>query len=427
MKKRVRTVIAASAAGVLALVASIGVAHPAQAAAGDLVGRFGTGGLAALSVESTTAGMAVQADGKVVLAYNDGAGRVVVARLQRNGTLDATFSNDGVASLEPLRTTTTGVAVAVDGTRIVVLARDSELLDHRIEVIRLTASGALDRRFGGGDGRTSFTGTVANRQPAAMHVMADGRIVIAATDTESGTGAVVHRLMASGRPDLTFSTDGEAVVPFGGVVNDVARSIDVRESDGAIVVVGERTSATRIESVIARLSANGRPVRSFGTSGSAVIANGDDLATLVTDVEFTSGGRVVGGGYALDMTGTASRLLAVRVAADGEMDLSFSGDGYRTVSFTQPAFAFSLDVQSDGKVLIGGALVDSSTWVVTRLRRGGALDRTFAADGRAMIDVQSSPSATSVIELSPNERRLYLSGARTEATSVVLVAAVSTR
>lgn len=207
----------------------------------------------------------------------------------------------------------------------------------------------------------------------------------------------------------------------------MARSIDVRESDGAIVVVGERSAATRIESVIARMSASGRPVRSFGTRGSTVIANGDDLATLVTDVEFTSGGRIVGGGYALDKAGTASRLLAVRVTAEGAMDPSFSGDGYRTVSFTQPAFAFSLDVQSDGKVLIGGALVDSSTWVVTRLRRGGALDRTFAVDGRATIDVQSSPSATSVIELSPNERRLYLSGARVEATSVVLVAAVSIR
>lgn len=426
MSRRVRTVVAALA-GATALIASVGVAPPLQAATGDLVDRFGTGGLAAIPVESSNAGMAVQSDGKVVLAYNDGLGRLVVARLLRSGDLDTTFSNDGLANLVPLRTAMTGIAVALDGTRIVVLARDSQIDDHRIEVIRLRPSGALDRSFGGGDGRTSFTGTVANRQAAALHVMADGRIVIAANDTENGTGAVIHRLTATGAADTTFSTDGEAIVPFGGVVNDVARSIDVRESDGAIVVVGERSSATRIESVIARLSVNGRAVRSFGTRGSVVLANGDDLATLLTDIRFTRRGEIVAGGHALDATATASRILAARVTASGEMDLTFSADGYQTVSFLAPAVAFSIDVQSDGKLLIGGGLIDSSTWIVTRLRLNGELDSTFSGDGRATIDVQNSPTVTSTIGVSPDERRLYVSGVRRVAFNSVVVAAVRLR
>lgn len=425
MRSRVRTRMTAAVLAVTAT-ASIGLAAPVQAAAGDLDNQFGIGGLVEIPDESTNAGMAVQAGGKVVAAYTNAAGRVVVVRLLRNGNLDSTFSNDGMVVLAPLRTTMKGVAVAVDGTRIVVLAEDSQLDDRRIEVIRLLSSGALDRSFGGGDGRTSFMGTVANRRPVALHVMADGRVVVAANETESGTGAVIHRLTVAGRPDTTFSNDGEAVVPFGGVVNDAATSIDVRESDGGIVVSGERSEATRITSVIARVSASGRAVRSFGTRGSVVLANGDDLATLVRDVQFTSRGRLVGGGYALDNAGTTSRLLAVSVTADGAMDPSFSGDGYRTVSFPMSSYAFSIDVQADGKVLIGGALVDSPTWVVARLRPNGGLDDSFSGDGRSTIDVQHSPTATSTIQLSPSGQRLYVSGAIRVLFNQVVVAAVQT-
>jgi uncharacterized delta-60 repeat protein len=135
---------------------------------GTLDTSFGTGGIV-----TTDFGMhdldiaysaALQTDGKIVAGgmaiLNGGLDQFFgVARYNANGTLDTTFSQDGLTTIDfgNVLQAVNSVLIQTDGKIVTVGASNGESSEDDFLLARLTNTGRLDRNFGAsGKVRTSF-------------------------------------------------------------------------------------------------------------------------------------------------------------------------------------------------------------------------------------------------------------------------------
>ena len=169
--------------------------------------------------------LALQPDGKIVVGGEVGTTRFdfVLLRYTANGTLDTSFSGDGIERTDfGAYKSVEELAVQSDG-RIVAAGAS----DGRVALARYTTSGALDPSFDG-DGKVLNS----NSGAADMRLQpADGRIVVA-----GGNGDFkVQRYNPDGSLDSGFGTGGVATADFGG--SDAAGGLAL-QPDGKIVAAG---------------------------------------------------------------------------------------------------------------------------------------------------------------------------------------------
>ncbi len=86
------------------------------------------------------------------------------------------------------------------------------------------------------------------------------------------------------------------------------------------------------------------------------------------------------------------------LAAPGDLDNSFDGDGVRTIDFLAGETADAVLVQPDGKIVIGGRSGNTVTdnFVVARLNPDGSSDSSFSGDGAASADFGGADRINSV-------------------------------
>lgn len=145
------------------------------------------------------------------------------------------------------------------------------------------------------------------------------------------------------------------------------------QRDGRIVVVGQQGSRTKLRLVLARLTATGRPDRTFnrgrvilgpvGSAGEAVSIGRDGHIAVAGTLQ--KGRAVVA-------------LLAGRFTAAGRPDRGFSGDGF--ASFGTSAEGRAVLAMRDGSVVVGGAALATTDTraVLVRFTARGALDRAVS-------------------------------------------------
>lgn len=152
---------------------------------GDLDLNFGTSGAAALKMpgELSAYTVALQEDGRIVAAgtvtFPETDDEVaIVARFNTDGTLDGSFSDTGFTLFRfgiGLKSTASGVAIQPDGK--IVVAGTAEPDDgHTFALARLTGDGVLDSSFGPGGRVVTRFGDSA--QAAAVALQKDGKIVV---------------------------------------------------------------------------------------------------------------------------------------------------------------------------------------------------------------------------------------------------------
>jgi uncharacterized delta-60 repeat protein len=145
---------------------------------------YGTGPGSLLQVREFTErkafDLAVGPDGRAaVAAYDQNEGGVIVARFDAGGRLDGTFGLAGRApqALDTLKDTPVAVAVQADG-KIVVAGEGGDNEGPRLVVQRYLTDGQLDPGFGAG-GAVTIPLTTKSR-PADLLLDPTGRITIAA-------------------------------------------------------------------------------------------------------------------------------------------------------------------------------------------------------------------------------------------------------
>jgi uncharacterized delta-60 repeat protein len=325
-------------------------------AGGMLDGTFGGGG----RVTTPIAGghgdeawsVAIQANGRIVVAGTDSMLRFAIVRYRRNGTLDPTFGGDGRVTTDfaPGHDVAWDVAIQADGK--IVAAGGAGFGQAGFRLARYRRNGALDPTFGdGGKVVTPYRGANAR----ALTVQRNGRVVVAGYNSR---GLALARYLPDGRLDPTFAGDGT----IGAVVSQIFALAVAVQPDGRIVATGDH-DIFRVG--LARFRRNGRLDRSFGSDGVVRTRLGPGEQTL-NGVVARPSGAIVAAGY----TGphefgdpTVPRFVAARYLSDGSLDPTFGGDGKVATFFPGGARAGGIAVH-EGDLVVGG--------------RSGAGDGAFA-------------------------------------------------
>ena len=193
------------------------------------------------------AAVAIQPNGRIVVGgvasyrYRTEADFMVL-RLRRNGTLDRTFSRDGKQSVNfagKRYDDLYGLDVQPDGRIVAAGVSGVEFRrdDPRMAVVRLTASGRLDRRFGK---RLLRPGPRGGYARAILVDRNRGILVggLAYDDSRLDTAAwALVRFLPSGALDSGFGRRGIVLSDFGTGADWIGALAEQR--DGKIVAAGE--------------------------------------------------------------------------------------------------------------------------------------------------------------------------------------------
>ncbi|ESU24840.1 hypothetical protein FEDK69T_03930 [Flavobacterium enshiense DK69] len=314
-------------------------------------GSLDAGFVMGTGTNNTVSSIAVQPDGKIIIggnfsAYNGSTGKIRIARLNANGSLDTGFTvgtgaNASVYALALLadgKILIGGAFLTFNGTTVNRLAR-------------LNSNGTLDSGFTIG---TGFDNTVLK-----IVIQPDSKILFGGsfTNYNSQASSKIARLNNDGTLDTGFT--------IGSGANNIVRSI-VLEPDGKVVAGGDFTSFNGTsKNRVVRLNSNGSldTAHTIGTG-----ANGG----VYTLSQQTDGKLFIAGNFSV-YSGTARNRIA-RLNSDGTLDPSFvvekgANNNVRVIQ-----------TLADGKILIAGTFTmvnGVSRNGIARLNSDGTLDTAF--------------------------------------------------
>jgi uncharacterized delta-60 repeat protein len=223
-------------------------------------------------------------------------------------------------------------------------------------LIKLNSDGSKDTSFNIGSG--------FNNNVRRILRQSDGKI-LAVGDFTTFTGATQNRL-------IRLNTDGSKDTSFnmGSGFNGIAAFMEP-QSDGKILVGGAFTTFNgATENRLIRLNSDGSKDTSFNI--------GSGFNNVVYSVAVQSDGKILVGGDFTTFTGATQNRL-IRLNSDGSKDTSFNvGSGFSGT--TSNTFVNSVVVQSDGKILAGGAFTTFTGQTnnkMIRLNSDGSKDTSF--------------------------------------------------
>ena len=362
--------------------------------------------------------VAIQADGKIIFTSQNGfltttGATGQVARLNSDGSLDSSFNHTGIeradqpSSIFGLTLTPGGKVIAAGGifTSFNGVAAES--------IVQLNSDGTPDAAFA-----PNGPGTAA--EVVALLQQPDGKWLVAlnapnaSLDQTTKLNGVTS--IAIGRLNADFTTDTSFKSPFtlGSFIAGLAR-----QTDGKVIVSGRffiQGSSAEID--LARLNSDGSldptftppsnagngPVLIQPSDGKIIVQgfsnhdlilrlnpNGPLDATLqdlgqsgsVTSMLLQGDGKILIGGFfnsvQVSPTTSVTRNNIARLNTDGSADLTFDpGGGPSFTGSGAPVRAMVL--QSDGKIVIGGAFFDYNGTPrpnVARVNSNGSLDTAF--------------------------------------------------
>jgi uncharacterized delta-60 repeat protein len=366
--------------------------------AGDLDGGFATAGTYTTNLGDTDLihTMQLQADGKILIG---GTGNANVdwylQRLSADGALDTSFANGGTYTVnlgggDDIIYT---MQLQADG-KILIAGRGNANVDWYLQ--RLSADGALDTSFANGGTYTVNLGG-GNDTIYTMQMQADGKILIAGRGNAAGDW-YLQRLSADGALDTSFANGGTYTVNLGGGT-DTIYTMQL-QADGKILIAG--TAGANVDWYVRRLDTTGALDTSFGDANNQYTANlgGTDI---INTMQLQADGKIL-------IAGTGSLYWYVRrLDTTGVLDTSFATGGTYTDSVGGRSIINTMRLQADGKILIAGRGNANVDWYVMRLDTAGALDTSFATAGTYTVNLGGSLDIINTMQLQ-SEGKILIAG-----------------
>jgi len=299
---------------------------------------------------------ALQSDGTVIVAAQPSRTAVdqwLVARLNQDGDLDATFGSAGVAAAvadayPTSVATSSGGSVVVAGT--VRFPLSGYCCDGNVVVAKYDAAGGLDPTFGqGGVVRTAVGTEGGDDYASALAWQPDGRIVVggfAFVPTGDGGArqeAMLLRYTAAGVLDDDFASGGVLLLDSYGRVNALAL-----QDDGKLLVSLSPRERSNVF-LVARFTTAGALDPTFGSEGVTSIgfalADGTVSTGTVSALSSLRDGSVLLAGPAKE-----ENFFLMKLGSDGALDESFATNGILTTGLVDGVATAA----PDGKVIIAG-------------------------------------------------------------------------
>jgi uncharacterized delta-60 repeat protein len=332
-----------------------------------------------------------------------------LTRINVDGSRDTSFGFDGLVghNIQSLKDIVT-IQVLPDKSFVVV----STTLDNgRVAVIKLQANGQKDTAFGDNG---VFRITMPNGVGVdATAVQMDGKIIVGGDrlNTNNDLGVTLIRILANGSGiDTSFGT-----VTFSDLKIYELTAITL-QTDGKIILAGEKGLGTDKDAVVGRLLSNGTEDNSFEggfqSSGKAVGAYFDRFFSVALDTSQ----RILALGFHRSVISDPFIPFTpqlVRFKPNARLDDSFAGNGKLKVgdfgfgSVLSPAsFSRHLTIQRDDKPLL---IVGRTLF---RFTATGAVDTSFGF-GNGTVNVNVPSEIGDPIQVAVDSRgRIIVLGAR---------------
>ena len=286
--------------------------------------------------------------------------RMMLIQINEDGTPDDSFGINGVALqsvslVEPnAEDMAYDVTLDADGNILVCGSSYDANYVRRPVVVRFTPSGALDSGFGVDGVATIPVMAVGASAFRGIQVQPDGKIVACGEfgETELWYTLLLVRFNDDGSLDDTFSDDG-IVRHNHGNVDDTSYDLKLA-SDGSILVAGKTVTVTyNYSAMLTKFTPEGEVDGSFGDAGS-VVEDLDDF-DYAWNLELQADGRIIMAGTSGDGPPNGFDLIVWKYLPDGTPDNTFGSNG--SIQHVIPdhyTMIYAMEVQADGKILIGG-------------------------------------------------------------------------
>lgn len=213
------------------------------------------------------------------------------------------------------------------------------------------SNGSIDTSFNIGTGFGSAVRTLAYQT--------NGKIIVGGefNSYKSSTANYIIRLNSDGSVDNSFVT--------GTGFNDFVYSVKI-QNDGKIIVVGNFTQYNGVSvNRIVRLNIDGSIDSGFQT--------GTGFNNNVYAIAIQGDGKIIVGGQFTSYNGISSNRI-VRLNTNGTIDMDYTiGIGFDNI-------VYAIEIQLDGKAIIGGSFTSYSSVPINRLTRlnsNGTMDAMF--------------------------------------------------
>lgn len=323
---------------------------------GSIDTSFGSAGKAYVPSCGYTSGMTLQSDGKILVtgAYGPYGGDQAIARLNANGSLDASFGSGGIVhtSFSGRDGLACQAKVLSDGKIVTLgLLNSLDYSDTDITLVRYNANGSIDTTFGT-NGKVINNLGITSEDPVDLVIQADGKIIVAANTGSIGTFNVsdiaLIRYNPNGSLDNTFGINGVVISNLGSN-HDYISDISL-QSDGKILVAGGSGG----ECVLLRFNTDGTVDQTYGSADATITGTtGNDKLTGGLDgdiIEGLTGHDTLDGGAGADsMTGGLGNDVYI-IDNVGDIVTELKGQGSDRI---ESSITYSL-ADTDGAGIDGG-------------------------------------------------------------------------
>lgn len=281
-----------------------------------------------------------------------------VARYNPDGSLDTSFGTSGIATMPygSYGATVEAVTLQLDGKIVAA----GNYANARIVVYRLNANGTPDTTFNGTGVYVHGTSSLG-RAVTVQQVGSEERIVVAGrmqvTSPTQHNNAVLMRFTPQGALDTSFDGTGIVLTEFSDYYSDyMGLAVD---SNNRLVAVGDVQTTSDIysgQNVMARYDVSGSLDPTFGSGGMVIAPTGGAAVAIQPDGYILAAGNDGIDGQPI------SWMVISRFTPEGALDPTFGNNGSIQERFTDAQFAqaYAMAQQADGKVVVAG-LADGPT------------------------------------------------------------------
>ncbi|MBX2905141.1 MAG: T9SS type A sorting domain-containing protein [Taibaiella sp.] len=237
---------------------------------------FGTSGVVTIDIGPGTEngyGVALQADGKLVIAGSCSPSNIGVARLKENGIVDSSFGTNGIEK-SIYCSGVAKVGVTTDG-KIVVGGTAPSTHGYNLMLVRYLSDGSLDPSFNSTGIVYTLAGDAGSNYGRGMKLQPDDKILLAGSASygSEGSNFVIVRYNTDGTLDASFGSGGITSVDFDN--NDDGGGGIAIAPDGKIILCGSSIEGDKSRVAMACLENNGLLNTTWGNSGKIVSTWGD--------------------------------------------------------------------------------------------------------------------------------------------------------
>lgn len=348
---------------------------------------------------------AIQSDGKMIAAgktYNGSNYDFAVVRYNTNGSLDSTFSNDGVqtADFGFFIDGATSVAIQKDG-KIVAGGYTSDQNGGHFAMVRYNIDGSADSSFGVYGMQQNL---IELGRANALVIQSDGKILLAGYLWNGSNNDIgIMRYNSNGQPDSTFGVFGILKNDFGSTEDKAAAM--VLQADGKIVVTGVSNDYLNNKFILIRYNTDGSPDPAFEEK---IVPVGDNQVNAIV---IQRDGKIIVGGTNSSKDENNQQITDfafARFNTNGTFDTEFGGGGIVLISADKDAVINSLVIQRNGKI-IGGGVTNHSISLVRLLNTNGTLDSSFNGTGIKTLELGVASTA-GIRGMAISNNKLFVAG-----------------